>query len=98
MAKHYTWEIKEEVKNVETEATEEVTHTVSLTTSMLTGKAIVTIDGLKFDISTRPLGLRGTQQVFRLGEQAAILNFPKKGNPDVIVDGICVGSGKPYEA
>ena len=98
MAKEYTWEIKEEVENEETEVTEEITHTVSLTVSMWLGKAVVTIDGTKFDISTRPFRLRGTQQMFRLGEQAAILNFPKKGDPDVIVDGICVGSGKPYEA
>ena len=98
MAKTYTWEIKESTVNEETEETMEVLHTVSLVCSMLTGKALVTIDGTEFDISTRPLGLRGTNQVFRLGEQAAILDFPKKGEPDIVVDGICVRSGKPYQA
>ena len=47
----------------------------------------MTIDGDEFNISTRPLGLRGTNQVFRLGECAAILDFAKKGAPNVIVDG-----------
>ncbi len=98
MAKKYTWEIKETVENEETGVSEEVTHSVSLHTSMLTGKAIVTIDGSKFDISTHPFGLRGTQQMFRLGETAAILNFPKKGAPDIIIDGVCVRTGKPCEA
>lgn len=98
MAKNYTWEIKETVENEETGVSEEVTHSVSLRTSMLTGKAIVTIDGTKFDISTLPLRLRGTQQIFRLGETAAILNFPKKGAPDIIIDGVCVRSGLPYQA
>ena len=97
MAKNYTWEIKETVENEETGVTEEVTHSVSLHTSMLTGKAIVTIDGSKFDISTRLFGLRGTQQMFRLGETAAILNFPKKGAPDIIIGGVSLASGKTYE-
>ncbi len=62
-------------------------HKVSLEYGMLLGKAIVEIDGDKFDISTGPFKLRGTSQVFRLGESQAILDFPKKGAPAVIVDG-----------
>ena len=98
MSKTYTWEIKETTVNEETEEEMEVTHAVSLRASLLFGKAVVTIDGTEFDISTRPFGLRGSQQVFRLGDTAAILNFPKKGDPDIVIDGICVRSGKPYEA
>ena len=76
MAKTYNWEYRDE----------EELHTVKLVCSYLTGKAIVTIDGTEFNISVKPLSLRGTNQVFRLGETAAILDFPKKGEPSVIVD------------
>ena len=62
-------------------------HKVNLEYGMLLGKAVVEIDGDKFDISTGPFKLRGTSQMFRLGETAAILDFPKKGKPDVIVEG-----------
>ena len=98
MDKNYTWEIKENTVNEETEEAIEVVHTVSLVCSNLTGKAVITIDGTPFDISTRPFGLKGTNQVFRLGDMAAIIDFPKKGTPDIVIDGICVGSGKPYSA
>lgn len=84
--KQYTWSYTEQTVNEETEQAIEVAHSVSLRCSFLTGKALVTIDGTEFDISTRPFGLRGTNQVFRLGEVAAILDFPKKGEPAVIVD------------
>ena len=96
--KHYTWEIKENTVNEETEEGLELLHKVSLRCSMLMGKAIVTIDGTEFDISTRPFALRGTSQVFRLGEIPAILVFPKKGEPDIVIDNICVRTGKPYVA
>ncbi|MBE6547215.1 MAG: hypothetical protein E7668_07280 [Ruminococcaceae bacterium] len=98
MAKTYTWEIKEDTVNEETEEAMEVLHKVELKCSMLTGKAIVTIDGTEFDISTRPFGLRGTNQMFRLGELPAILDFPKSGEPDIVIDGVCVRSGKAYQA
>ena len=87
MAKAYIWETEETVLCEETEQEQTLTHTVSLRFSNLTGKAKITIDGYKFDISTRPLGLRGTSQMFRLGEQAALLDFPKKGSPRILVDG-----------
>ncbi len=86
MAKRLEWKI-----DVEGEE-----HKVSLEYGMLTGKAIVEIDGDKFDISTGFFKLRGTSQVFKLGEKQAILDFPKKGNPDVVVDGIYLNSGKNY--
>ena len=69
-------------------------HKVSLEYAMLWGKAIVEIDGDRFDISTGPFKLRGTSQMFKLGESAAILDFPKKGVPDVIVDGVSQNSLK----
>ena len=93
MAKKYEWKYTEEV-TVEPEEAEAgepevktVEHTVSLVCSMLTGKAIVTIDGDEFDISVGFMKLKGTNQMFRLGESAALLDFPKKGDPRVIVDG-----------
>lgn len=91
MAKKYNWEIKETA-----EGGNEVLHKVSLACSNFTGKAIITIDGDEFNISAKPFSLRGTNQMFRLGDMAAIIDFPKKGAPDIVIDGICVRSGKPY--
>jgi len=62
-------------------------HEVSLVYQMLMGKAVITIDGDTFDISTGLFRLRGTSQIFRLGESQAIINFPKKGRPTVVFDG-----------
>ena len=87
MAKKYSWSIDEQVLDVETEEEKTVTHTVSLVCSNLTGKAIITIDGDEFNISSRPFGLKGTNQVFRLGDMAAIIDFPKSGDPAIIIDG-----------
>lgn len=84
MAKKLNWDIK----------LEESEHKVSLVYSMVMGKAIVTIDGDEFDISTGFLKLRGTSQIFRLGDEAALLDFPKKGIPDIYIDGVGVNSGK----
>ena len=98
MAKTYNWEIEELTTNVETEAEETVIHKVSLVYSNLTGKAVITIDGDEFNISSRPFGLKGTNQVFRLGDMAAIIDFPKQGEPDIVVDGKYVRSGKAYNA
>ena len=82
MAKNYKWEAKEIDENGK-----EIIHTVSLVCSMLTGKALITIDGDEYDISVKPFGLRGTNQMFRLGESPAVIEFPKKGEPTVTVDG-----------
>lgn len=89
MAKLYTWNVNEpEIDDESGEATGKIIeHTVTLRCSLLWGKAVVTIDGSEFDISTRPFGLRGTNQMFRLGELAAMLDFPKKGHPTITVDG-----------
>ena len=82
MAKKYKW-IIDGVDGDDSNTT----HTVALTCSNLTGKAIVTIDGDEYDISVKPFGLKGTNQVFRIGECPAVLDFPKKGEPTVTVDG-----------
>lgn len=84
MAKLYKWEINE---TSEEEGGEDVLHTVTLKYSNLTGKAIVTIDGAEFDISARPLALKGTSQMFRLGETPALLDFSKKGAPAIVLGG-----------
>lgn len=98
MAKKYEWEIDEQITDVETEEEKTLTHKVTLLCSNLTGKAIITIDGDEFNISVRPFGLKGTNQVFRLGDMAAIIDFPKSGDPDIVIDGKYVRSGKPYGA
>ena len=86
MSKKLVWNI-----NIEEEA-----HSVSLVYSMLFGKAIITIDGDEFDISTGFGKLRGTNQLFKLGDSAAIIDFPKKGVPEVYVDGVGARTGKRY--
>ena len=96
MAKEYSWEIEEQTVNVETEKEETVVHKVSLVCSNLTGKAIITIDGDEFDISAGFGKLRGTNQLFKLGDSAAIIDFPKKGAPEIYIDGVGVKSGKRY--
>ncbi len=78
MAKKYTWNITETLEGGET-----VEHTVALVCSNLSGKAKVSIDGDEYDISTKPFSLKGTSQVFRLGESPAVLEFPNKGKPTV---------------
>ena len=82
MGKIYKWETTETLEDGSERA-----HTVTLKCSNLTGKALINIDGDEYDISTKPFGLRGTNQVFRLGELPAVLDFPKKGAPTVTVDG-----------
>ncbi|MBE6577685.1 MAG: hypothetical protein E7653_06060 [Ruminococcaceae bacterium] len=89
MAKKYFWEIKEV-----TEENAEVTHSVSLVCSAISGKAIITIDGDEYNISVKPFSLKGTNQMFRLGEMAALIDFPKKGEPRIIIDGEAVEASK----
>lgn len=87
MAKKIYWEY--ESPEVDFESGEEtgktVTHTITLTYSYMSGKAIVNIDGTDFNISEKPFSLKGTEQMFRLGESAAILRFSKPA-PTVTVD------------
>lgn len=87
MAKKLYWEYAEPETDMETgESTGNIiTHTISLSYSYLSGKAIVEIDGTSFNISERPFSLRGTEQMFRLGESAALLRF-ESGEPTVTVD------------
>ena len=89
MAKKYYWEIEEAETDLETgEPTGNMlTHKVELVCSRITGKAIVTINGVKFDISEKPFSLGGTEQIFRLGDMPALLSFKKKGAPTITVDG-----------
>lgn len=86
MAKKISWKIN----------LEDGEHNVSLVYSMMFGKAVVTIDGDEFDISTGFGKLKGTNQIFKLGDVAAMLDFPKKGVPEVYIDGVGVNSGKEY--
>ena len=82
MAQNYLWSV-----SLENEDGASIEHTVKLKCSYVTGKALITIDGDEYDISTKPLSLRGTNQMFRLGEEAAVIDFPKKGAPTVTVGG-----------
>ena len=88
MAKKYYWEIEEAITDEDTgEATEEIRlHKIELICSNLTGKAIVKINGTEFNISEKPFKLAGSEQVFRLGDMAALLSFPKKSEPTIIID------------
>ena len=89
MAKNYKWTIS----GVD-EETPDLTHSVTLVCSNLTGKAIVTIDKDEYDISVKPFKLKGTNQMFRIGECPAVLDFPKKGEPTVTVDGKLIAREK----
>ena len=86
MAKRLNWEVK----------LEDGEHKVSLLYAMTRGKAVVTIDGDEFDISAGFGKLRGTNQVFKLGDEAAILDFPKKGEPEVYMNGVGLRTGKRH--
>lgn len=89
MAKKYYWEVEEPETDMETgEPTgNTLTHKVELKCSKITGKAIVTINGVKFDISEKPFKLAGTEQMFRLGDMPALLSFNKKGAPTITING-----------
>ena len=89
MAKKYYWEVEEAQTDIETgEPTGEmITHKIELKCSKITGKAVVAINGVKFDISEKPFSLAGTEQMFRLGDMPALLSFKKKGAPTITVDG-----------
>ncbi len=94
MAKKYYWEIEEEETDMENgEPTGNIlTHKVELICSNLTGKALITINGVQFDISEKPFKLNGTQQMFKLGSMPAMLFFKKKAAPTITVD------NREYEA
>ena len=87
MAKKIYWEFEEPETDGETgELTgNTVKHTVALSYSYFSGKATITIDESSFDISEKFFSLKGTEQVFRLGECAALLRFENDG-PAITVD------------
>ena len=89
MAKKYFWEIDEPETDEESgELTgNTIKHRVELTCSYFSGKAIIKINGTEFNISEKPFSLKGTSQMFRLGDMPATISFQKKGVPAVIVDG-----------
>ena len=90
MAKRYYWEIPENETDRETglETGKIITHKIHLKCSNLTGKILITIDGTKFDISEKPFSLRRVEQMFRLGELAALISFKGKGGPTITVDNV----------
>ena len=88
MAKKYCWEIEETLVDEESgEASGDVKlHKIELTCSNFSGKAIVKINGTEFNISEKPFKLAGSEQVFRLGDMAALLSFSKKSAPTITID------------
>ena len=61
------------------------THTVIYSFSRLAGKQIVSIDGDSFDLPAGILGLRAARrEIFRLGDEQAILAVDKKGRAELI--------------
>ena len=87
MAKKYYWEIEENLIDEENgEPMGTAIHKISLICSNFSGKAIINIDGKEFNISEKPFSLSGSEQVFRLGEMAAKISFPKKGTPVILID------------
>ena len=76
--KSMTWHIQ----------TEEETHVVSYTFVRLKGKMTVTIDGDSFDLPTGFLGLStAKREIFRLGDEQAVLVVNKKGNAELLFRG-----------
>ena len=68
--------------------TEEETHVVSYTFARLKGKITVVIDGESFDLPAGFLGLRAAKrELFRLGDEQAVLVVNKKGNAQLLFQG-----------
>ncbi|MBE6557445.1 MAG: hypothetical protein E7661_00275 [Ruminococcaceae bacterium] len=69
-------------------AVDDTTHTVGYTFARLKGKITVTIDGDSFDLPAGFLGLKvSRREIFRLGDEQAILAVDKKGNAELIFRG-----------
>ena len=67
---------------------DDTTHTVEYTFARLKGKITVTIDGDSFDLPAGFLGLKvARREIFRLGDEQAILTVDKKGNAELIFRG-----------
>lgn len=69
-------------------AVDDTTHTVDYIFARLKGVITVTIDGDSFDLPAGFLGLKvARREIFRLGDEQAILAVDKKGNAELIFRG-----------
>ena len=67
---------------------DDTTHTVEYTFARLKGKITVTIDGESFDLPAGFLGLKvARREIFRLGDEQAVLSVNTKGNAELIFRG-----------
>ena len=67
---------------------DDTTHTVEYSFARLKGQVTVTIDGDSFDLPAGFLGLKvARREIFRLGDEQAILAVDKKGNAQLIFRG-----------
>lgn len=67
---------------------DDTTHTVAYAFSPIKGKITVTIDGDSFDLPAGFLGLKvARREIFRLGDEQAVLAVDKKGNAELIFRG-----------
>lgn len=69
-------------------AVDDTTHTVAYTFARIKGKMTVTIDGDSFDLPAGFLGLKvARREIFRLGDEQAVLTVNKKGDAELIFRG-----------
>ena len=69
-------------------AVDDTTHIVDYTFARLKGKVTVTIDGDSFDLPAGFLGLKvARREIFRLGDEQAVLVVNKKGEAELIFRG-----------
>lgn len=67
---------------------DDTTHTVTYAFARLKGKITVTIDGDSFDLPAGFFGLKATRrEIFRLGDEQAVLAVDKKGEAELIFRG-----------
>lgn len=70
---------------------EEETHVVSYMFARLRGKITVTIDGESFDLPAGFFGLGAAKrEIFRLGDEQAVLVVDKKGSAQLLFQGATV--------
>ena len=70
---------------------EEENHVVSYAFVRLKGKITVTIDGESFDLPAGFLGLGAAKrEIFRLGDEQAVLAVDKKGDAQLLFQGAAV--------
>ena len=67
---------------------DDISHTVNYTFARWKGRITVTIDGESFDLPAGFLGLKAARrEIFRLGDEQAILAVDKKGEAELIFRG-----------